>query len=186
MVAAYDGRRPRSGESDIRSSRDGVAARTRAVVTVAEVIAHYRFEHRLAVPAPSDSVRAVLLDLERYPRWWPQIRAVGSLGQDTALVVCRSVLPYDLELVLEAVRREAAVLEVRLSGGLDGFARWRLESHGSATALSYEQEVDARGALAAASYPLRPLLRWNHAAMMRGFDRGLPGALGLRPGEPTA
>lgn len=146
--------------------------------------AHYRFEHRLAVPAPADRVRAVLLDLERYPRWWPQVRAVGSLGPETALVLCRSVLPYDLELVLEAVRREAAVLEVRIGGALDGFAQWRLEPRGSTTALAYEQEVDARGALAAASYPLRPLLRWNHAVMMRGFDRGLPGALGLSRAAP--
>lgn len=148
------------------------------------MIAHYRFEHRVVVPAPAHRVREVLLALEHYPRWWREVRAVGSLGPDTALVVCRSVLPYDLELVLEAVRRDPAVLEVRIGGGLHGFARWRLEEGGSGTALAYEQEVDARGALAVASYLLKPLLRWNHAAMMRGFDRGVGDAVRLTRAAP--
>lgn len=148
------------------------------------MIAHYRFEHGLTVRAPLGAVHDLLVDLERYPSWWPQVRAVGSLGPDTALVVSRSVLPYDLEMTLHAVRRAAPVLEVRISGSIDGFARWRLRADGPLTVLAYEQEVDARGALALASYLLKPLLRWNHRRMMAGFDRGLVGVLSRVP--PTA
>ena len=46
-------------------------------------------------------VHEVLLDLEHYVDWWPQVRAVASAGPDDALVVCRSLLPYDLELHLQ-------------------------------------------------------------------------------------
>lgn len=135
----------------------------------------YRFRHTMVVPLSLDEAHARLVDLERYPEWWPQVRAVASLGPDTALVVCRSVLPYDLELVLDAVSREPDRLEVGISGPLEGWARWTLTPEsGTGTRLDYEQEVVVRSrALALASYVVRPALRWNHAKMMRGAERGL-------------
>ena len=48
----------------------------------------------------------VLVDLEFYADWWPQVRAVAKIDDDHALVVCRSSLPYDLELELSAVSRD--------------------------------------------------------------------------------
>jgi carbon monoxide dehydrogenase subunit G len=138
----------------------------------------YRFTHRSWVPAPPDAVHAVLVDLEHYPSWWPQVRAVASAGPDTAVVVCRSVLPYDLELVLDAVSRDPGHLEVAIAGPIEGFARWALAAEGGGTRMDYEQEVIARDRLARASYLLKPVLRWNHAVMMRGFDRGLTRRLG--------
>jgi len=119
----------------------------------------------------------VLLDLEHYPDWWPQVRAVASLGPDTALVVCRSALPYDLELVLDAVSRDPGRLEVRIGGPIEGSAAWTLRPHPLGTAMTYRQEVIATGALAGASYLFKPVLRWNHAVMMRGFDKGIAAAV---------
>ena len=43
--------------------------------------------------APREAVHAVLHDLEHYPDWWPQVRAVAKVDDDTARVVCRSTLP---------------------------------------------------------------------------------------------
>jgi hypothetical protein len=147
--------------------------------------ARYRFVHDVRVPARPEAVHALLVDLEHYPSWWRQVRAVASLGPDSALVLCRSVLPYDLELVLDAVSRDPGHLEVAISGPIDGFARWTLRPDpAGGTALHYEQEVDAHGRLAWASYVLRPLLRWNHAVMMRGFDRGISAALAARTSAP--
>jgi hypothetical protein len=137
----------------------------------------YVFRHRSWVAAAPEAVHAVLVDLEHYPSWWPQVRAVASLGPDRAVVVCRSVLPYDLELVLDAVSRDPGHLEVALSGPIDGFARWSLVGAGGGTRLEYVQRVTALGRLGWASYLLKPVLRWNHAVMMRGFDRGLARAL---------
>lgn len=134
----------------------------------------YRFTHSSMVPAAQEHVHEVLVDLERYPTWWPQVRAVAKLGPDAALVVCRSALPYDLELVLDAVSREPDHLEVAISGLLEGSARWTLTPEDGGTRLDYEQVVRTRGTLLAlASYVGKPLLRWNHAVMMRGFERGL-------------
>jgi len=125
------------------------------------------------VAAPPARVHEVLVDLEHYPDWWPQVRAVASLGDDSAVVVCRSLLPYDLELVLDAVSRDPTRLEVRISGPIEGTASWTLRPDPVGTAMTYRQEVVATGSLALASYVLKPLLRWNHAVMMRGFDKGM-------------
>lgn len=127
----------------------------------------------------------MLLDLEHYPDWWPQVRAVASLGPDTALVVCRSVLPYDLELVLDAVSREPHRLEVRITGPIEGIASWTLQTDPIGTAMTYHQEVIATGSLAWASYLFKPVLRWNHAVMMRGFDAGIARAVSAARGGRT-
>jgi hypothetical protein len=145
----------------------------------------YLFTHGTWVAAAPDDVHALLVDLEHYPSWWRQVRAVASLGPDRALVVCRSVLPYDLELVLDAVSRDPRHLEVGISGPIDGFARWTLAEADGGTRLDYVQEVTARGWLRGASYLLRPVLRWNHAAMMRGFDAGLAARLSAGRGGRT-
>src|SRR5699024_6937945 len=106
----------------------------------------------------------------------------ASLGPDDALVVCRSVLPYELELHLHAVSRDHDLLEVRLSGPLEGYARWCLHPGPSqGTRLEFEQEVVVRGGLAWASLVLRPVLAWNHSVMMRGRARGLERRLVKRP-----
>ncbi|WP_182377417.1 SRPBCC family protein [Nocardioides sp. WS12] len=125
------------------------------------------------VAAPVDAVAATLTDLEHYPDWWPQVRAVAKLGPDTAWVRCRSALPYTLDLVLDAVTRTAPVVEVRISGDLDGFARFTLSATGTGTRLDFRQEVTVTGALGLASGVARPLLTWNHERMMAGCREGM-------------
>jgi hypothetical protein len=143
----------------------------------------YRFSSEFAVEAPRERVHAVLLDLEHYGAWWPQVRAVAKVDDDHALVVCRSTLPYHLELALEARRRNLDLLEVGLDGALRGWARFRLSEDGPArTSVRFEQEVRAVAPLVAlASYAARPLLTWNHHRMMLGAERGLRERLGAQP-----
>jgi carbon monoxide dehydrogenase subunit G len=135
----------------------------------------YHFQGGFAVPAERDLVHETLLDLERYVEWWPQVRAVARLGDDDALVVCRSALPYDLELRLHAVSREPDLLEVSVDGPFAGWVRWALRPDGAGhTGVSWRQRVTVRNpALVLGSYVARPLLRWNHARMMRGAEHGL-------------
>lgn len=133
----------------------------------------YSFSASWVTPAPVADVAAVVGDLEHYPEWWPQVRAVAKIDDDNARVLCRSALPYTLDLVLHAVSREAPVLEVGVSGDLDGWVRWTLSEGGGGTRTDFEQQVEARGALAAASYVARPLLRWNHDRMVAGCRAGL-------------
>lgn len=134
----------------------------------------FRFHHTWTVAAPPAAVHAVLDDLERYPQWWRQVVAVVKVDDDTARVLCRSTLPYTLDLVLHAVRRERALMEVELAGDLTGTARFVLEDAGAGTHVDFQQEVAvaSRGlALAARAFPL--LLRWNHDRMMAGCRDGL-------------
>jgi hypothetical protein len=125
-------------------------------------------------------VHDVLLDLEHYCDWWPQVRAVAKLDDDHALVICRSVLPYDLELLLTAVNRDDDLLEVGIDGPIRGWARFRLDrgprrsSGAETTEVGFEQEVLAEApAFVAASYVVKPLLVWNHQRMMRGLVEGV-------------
>jgi hypothetical protein len=143
----------------------------------------YRFTDSWATPAPPGQVHALLVDLEHYVDWWPQVRAVASLGPDDALVVCRSVLPYDLELRLHAVSREPARLEVGIDGPIRGHATWHLSPVAGGTRLDFEQQVEAVApAFRVASYLARPVLAWNHDRMMRGAEAGLARRLAGRGG----
>ncbi|WP_395657605.1 SRPBCC family protein [Nocardioides sp.] len=135
--------------------------------------ASYTFSGRWEVSAPVPAVHDALVDLEHYPDWWPQVVAVASLGPDDARVLCRSRLPYMLDLVLHAVDRSPRRLEVAVSGDLDGWVRFDLAPTAGGTRLDLAQEVSVSGPLALASYTARPVLRWNHHRMMAGFVAGL-------------
>ena len=149
--------------------------------------ADYDFAHSTTVPVEPAAVHAVLVDLEFFGEWWPQVRAVASLGPDDALVVCRSVLPYDLELHLHAESRALDDLRVAIDGPIRGTARWRLEEvpekeDDGGTRLVFEQRVRAVApSFVVASYLLKPLLVWNHQRMMAGAERGLAEKFGLSP-----
>ena len=139
----------------------------------------FTFSSTFTVEAPLNRVHDVLVDLERYAEWWPQVRAVAKIDDDNALVVCRSSLPYDLELQLTAVNRSVDLLEVAIDGPIRGRATYHLDEvparDGSpnggpgATRLRFEQEVRAEAPLfMVASYVVKPLLVWNHQRMMEG------------------
>jgi carbon monoxide dehydrogenase subunit G len=136
--------------------------------------AAYSFAHTMTVAAAPEAVHAVLVDLEHFGEWWPQVRAVAKLGDDDAVVICRSLLPYELELFLHAESRDPELLRVRIDGPIEGYAQWRLRPVDGGTRLDFEQRVHAVApAIRLASYVAKPLLRWNHRAMMRGAQRGL-------------
>lgn len=137
------------------------------------VRASYLFRDAWHLAASPEAVRDVVVDLERYPQWWPQVVAVASLGPDDAWVCCRSVLPYVLDLRLHAVSRELPVLEVAVRGDLDGTVRFRLDPEAGGTRLRLEQEVRVTGLLGLLSPLARPVLSWNHDRMMRGCVEGL-------------
>ena len=137
----------------------------------------FAFRDSWEVAAAPEDVHDVLVDLEHYPDWWPEVVAVASLGPDDARVLCRSRLPYTLDLVLHAVNRSPGVLEVEVSGDLIGSVRFDLAPVPGGTRLDFAQEVRAPGWLGAASYVAGPLLRWNHDRMMRGCRQGLSARL---------
>ncbi|WP_129838440.1 SRPBCC family protein [Streptomyces sp. RFCAC02] len=143
--------------------------------------ARYRFSTVWSLPAPRETVRAVLECPQSYPRWWREVRRVVPTGPDSGHCAFRSALPVTLRVDVAAARREpaAGILEIGLSGDLDGFLRWTLTAAEGRTLVRFDQDTALRHPLlrrlpAAA----RPLLRANHARMMRSGERGLRAWLG--------
>ncbi|WP_405815029.1 SRPBCC family protein [Streptomyces sp. NBC_01390] len=137
---------------------------------------HYRFRARWTLAAPLAAVYDALEQAEEYPRWWPQVRAVDRIDDTSGVIRIRSLLPYDLTFTAREVRRDpaAGVLEIAMTGDLDGWARWTLTAAGSGTRADYDQEVDVtKPLMRRLAVPGRPLFRANHALMMRAGRRGL-------------
>ncbi|MGW1023493.1 SRPBCC family protein [Streptomyces sp. NPDC002577] len=142
----------------------------------------YRFRSVWNLPAPPAEVYAVLERAQEYPRWWPQVREVTPLGDRVGVARFRSVLPYDLVVTAHERRRDpaAGVLEIGMTGDLEGWARWTLgpAPGGTGTRACYDQEVEVcKPVMRRLAVPARGLFRVNHALMMRGGRRGLTALL---------
>ena len=143
----------------------------------------YRFRSLWSVRAATGRVFSTLVDVACYPDWWPDIRAVHRVDDDTAEVVCRSVLPYALTFRLHRVVEDerAGHMRVDMTGDLEGYVQGQVAEHRTAGALlAITQRVVVRKPLLRAFAPVgRPLFRANHALMMwrgqRGFRAYLAG-----------
>ena len=56
----------------------------------------FRFRSTLYVDLAPARAYDLLEDIAAYPSWWPQVRSVAKLDEDTALVAAQSLLPYTL------------------------------------------------------------------------------------------
>ncbi|MFF1557523.1 SRPBCC family protein [Streptomyces sp. NPDC058279] len=145
---------------------------------------HFRFRSVWDLDAPPALVYRTLERAGEYPRWWPQVRRFTSADGRTGTAVIRSALPYALRVTATELLRDPAggVLEVALSGDLEGWARWTVRPRGTRTRALYEQEVEvSRPLLRRLAVPGRPLFRLNHTLMMRAGQRALAARLAARP-----
>lgn len=141
----------------------------------------WRFRRDWIVAASPDAVYAVCADIDAYPTWWPEIRSIQRIDADSGVAVIRSVLPYRLHLrmtreVDDPVERR---LRTGLAGDLTGWAEFHIEPAAAGrSAVAYRQEVEVTVPVFGRVAPLLgPILRANHAAMMRSCERGLARAL---------
>lgn len=137
----------------------------------------YRFRSLWSVRTTTGRVFDALVDLAGYPDWWPDIRDVTQIDDDTAEVTCRSVLPYSLRFRLHrAVEDEpGGRVRVDMTGDLEGYVQGLVAEHRTAGALlAITQRVVVTKPLLRALAPVaRPVFRANHALMMWRGQRGL-------------
>ncbi|GAA1218952.1 SRPBCC family protein [Prauserella alba] len=136
----------------------------------------YQFRTSWLVPSSSRAVFAALVDLAGYPAWWPDVRSVTKVDDDTAELVCRASLPLALRLRMTRVEEDEAAgrVAVALSGDLEGTLTGRLEPGGRGTHLDIRQQVVARKPVLRTLSPVaHPVFRLNHVLMMRRGLRGL-------------
>ncbi|MEV8425058.1 SRPBCC family protein [Streptomyces niveus] len=144
---------------------------------------HYRFRSVWDLDAAPDAVFGVLERAGEYPDWWPQVREVTPLDERTGTARFRSLIPYDLVVSARESRNDprARVLEMEMTGDLEGWARWTLSARGAGTRALYEQEVVVnKPLLRRLAVAGRPFFLANHALMMRAGRRGLRGVLARR------
>jgi hypothetical protein len=150
-------------------------------------MAEYCFVTTWRIGKPIGPVWDAILDVERYPEWWPGVKRVERLGELGPGVVgarhaqtWRSVLPYDVRFTMRQVRVEPPVLtEYHAEGDLDGLGRWRLKEEGSETVVYYDWIVRTTKLWQNLMTPIaRPVLAWNHDVVMGWGGRGLATYLG--------
>ncbi|WP_033296084.1 SRPBCC family protein [Amycolatopsis jejuensis] len=146
-------------------------------------MAEYRFRSVWWLPGiPARRVFDAVVDLESYPSWWPDVRSVRQVDDDTAEVVCRSRLPYRIVVAMHREQQDASAgrVRVRLSGDLDGTLTGALHPLADGTRLEITQHVRARKPLLRRlDVVARPFFRANHAWMMRRGHDGLAAYLAV-------
>lgn len=138
----------------------------------------FRFREDWTLSVEPETVLDRLIDLEAYPTWWRQVRAVEQLSPDRARVRARSVLPVPLDLVLTREREDRAAgrLRVGIEGDLQGYVEVQVTRVPGGCRVLWEQRVLlTRPGLRhlAGVPPVRWALRANHAVMMRSARTGL-------------
>jgi hypothetical protein len=137
---------------------------------------HYVFRTEWRIDAAPDAVYAALADVAGYPAWWHEVRETVELGPESGRIRCRSLLPYDLTMVLtrELVDADARVLRARLEGDLNGTSQWHVTPNGHGSVAVFDEDVRVGKAMVRAAGRLaRPVLTFNHDRMMRSGERGL-------------
>lgn len=145
----------------------------------------YHFRDTWMLSAPVRAVFDAVTDVAAYPRWWPDVREVSRVDDDTAQLVCRAVLPYVLVVRMRRAEQDPhrGRMRVHLSGDLEGVLAAVVLGRPGGARLEITQRVVAVKPLLRTLSPLaRPAFRANHALMMRRGRRGLQDHLGTAGG----
>jgi polyketide cyclase/dehydrase/lipid transport protein len=137
----------------------------------------YRFRNVWSLQVAARHVFNAVTDLANYPLWWPDVRSVRRVDDDTAELTCRALLPYALVFRLHRAEQDerAGWLRVAITGDLEGYCQGVVApEHPGAARLEISQRVVVTKPLLRRLAPVaRPLFRVNHAVMMFRGQRGL-------------
>ena len=148
----------------------------------------YSFRNTWSLDCPPAEAYEMLREVPEFTRWWPEVKEAQSLGDGRFSLRARALLPYSLRFVGE--RRiddpAARVLELAMTGDLEGFSRFRIEPSGTeGSRIVFEEQVTAnKTLLRRLALVARPVFCANHWLMMRRGQTGLRTyAAGFRRGR---
>ncbi|WP_111413145.1 SRPBCC family protein [Billgrantia lactosivorans] len=145
-------------------------------------MAKFAFDTTWDFDAPVEAVFDALADPLHWPDWWPGLVEARQLeaGNEQGIgriqhFVWKSRLGYYLRFDIRITRVcEPSLIEGEASGDVAGFGRWQLHGEKAGTRVRYLWQVRTvpprLGLLACMA---RPLVVWNHHAMMRDGHAGL-------------
>ncbi len=152
----------------------------------------FHFDTTWHLEAPIAVVFDVLTDSLHWPEWWPGLVEVQPLeaGNESGIgrtqrFVWKSRLGYFLRFDIRITRVcEPYLIEGRASGDVAGVGSWRLDGNERITRVRYCWQVrTVRPWMGVLARVARPLVVWNHHAMMREGRVGLVRHLGLSTGH---
>ena len=134
------------------------------------------------IPESIDRAYRVLIDIEDYPRWWPEVylrvepltplrKTVG----DKVRLLTLGKLPYKIRWQSEIVQANPPHgFIIRATGDFDGRGIWSLKQQGSEVVLTFDWRLRAQKRLIRnLSWLFKALFRWNHRWAMDRGEEGL-------------
>ncbi|MCE9665514.1 SRPBCC family protein [Halomonas sp. M5N1S17] len=145
-------------------------------------MASFDFDTTWHIEAPIGEVFNALTDSLHWPDWWPGLIDVQPLvaGNEygigrTQHFVWKSRLGYHLRFDIRITRVfEPCLIEGMASGDVAGLGSWQLHEENLGTRVRYLWQVrTVRPWMGLLARVARPLVVWNHQAMMREGHAGL-------------
>ncbi|MGQ4878685.1 diguanylate cyclase [Billgrantia sp. LNSP4103-1] len=145
-------------------------------------MARFHFDTTWHIAAPLGDVFDTLTDSLHWPDWWPGLVDVqlleagddGGIGR-TQRFIWKSRLGYYLRFDIRITHvQKPCLIEGLASGDVIGTGTWLLHETNAGTRVRYLWRVcTVRPWLNLLSQVARPLVLWNHRAMMQAGARGL-------------
>lgn len=158
-------------------------------------MAEYRFLTTWLLDAPIDNVWSAIVDYPNLSTWWKAVANVEQVQPGEASGVgsiwrltWKTPLLYTMTFKSTLTRVEAPHhLELTAIGELEGTGRWELSTTESGTLVNYHWNVRTTKAwMNFLALWIRPLMEWNHDAIMHEGGKGLAQYLGTQVLKPEA
>jgi len=150
---------------------------------------NYSFITIWRIEAPIQAVCDAICQSLSWPHWWDNVisveeiapgdsRGIGSVRRYT----WRGHLPYRLTFDICVIHFEPlATIEGIASGDVEGQGRWSFAAQGPVTIIRYEWQVrTTRAWMNLLALFAKPIIKWNHNAVMRQGGMALAQKLNAR------
>ncbi|MFP4006559.1 MAG: SRPBCC family protein [Spirulinaceae cyanobacterium] len=148
----------------------------------------YQFLTIWVLDAPIEQVWQAIIDYDTLPQWWSAVRELNQIESGTEdgvgsrwQQVWVTPLSYKIKFTAEILRVESPyLLEIAAKGNVNGQGMWQLQATPTGTEVRYYWTVKTTEAwMNRVAVILRPLLEWNHNAIMTQGGQGLAQHLGV-------